>query len=292
MQSPIMAAHTSGTSRSKITLKGTQETLFITLYGRYVDALSEDPILGDKWVGPILEQVDYDFSKLGIGQGTSNSIATRGRLFDRWTRDFLALHPMATVIHMACGLDTRAHRLEWGEGVRWIDVDLPDVVELRRKLIPEPEGNRDYTLLAGSAIDPEFIKSLPNDRPTIIVIEGLTIYLEPEDGEMMVATMCTHFKTGEMMMDGVNWLVLATQRFFAYVRNTSSTLRWAINPEELENKHAPLKLLEAPALYTLDTMSRYPGGARFFMWLMSLFPATRNTIRYLHYGFGSAAGSE
>jgi len=56
------------------------------------------------------------------------------------------------VVHLACGLDARCERVRWGEGVRWYDVDLGDVAELRRSLFPEPEvQGREYTLMEGPA---------------------------------------------------------------------------------------------------------------------------------------------
>ncbi|KAK5651519.1 hypothetical protein OQA88_11973 [Cercophora sp. LCS_1] len=271
----------------KITLKGTQETLFITLFGRYLDSLRKDPILNDQLVGPILKQVDYDFAKLGVGEGTACSIATRSRQFDIWAQDFLDKHKLATVVHMACGLDTRAHRLKWGSQVRWIDVDLPEVVELRKQLVAPPKWYMvDYYLVAGSAIDANFIKSLPNERPTLIIMEGLSIYLKPEEGKKMMVEYAKHFREGEILMDSVNSLTLSLQRIFAYVRNFSSPLLWAIDePKEMEKLHWKLKLEEAKPLCTLNTISRFPLGPRIFMWISSLFSATRNTVRYLRYSY-------
>jgi len=278
-------------TKSKVTLTGTEETLFVTLYGRYFDAVSPNPILGDRHAGPILEKVDYDFAKLGVRKGTASAIAIRSLLFDTWTVEFLSRNPSATVVHIACGLDTRPHRLPWGSGVRWIDVDLPGVVELRRKLVPPPEegnGKRDYTLLAGSAIDPDFIATLPNDRPTAVIIEGLSLYLDPADGEAMVANLCGRFPSGGvLMMDSVGWLALSLQRTMSFVRNTSSTLRWAIDdPKALERLHpGRLDLMDALPLCNVDTVARLDRVGQVFMWICSLLPATRNFIRYLRYNF-------
>lgn len=62
----------------------------------------------------------------------------RAKLLDDWTADFLAGHPSATVLHLACGLDTRAQRMAFGSGVRWVDVDLPAVAALRERLLDAP----------------------------------------------------------------------------------------------------------------------------------------------------------
>ncbi|MEQ4722253.1 class I SAM-dependent methyltransferase [Nonomuraea sp. B19D2] len=64
-------------------------------------------------------------------------MALRGRELDRWTREFLTAHPEATVPHLACGLDTRVHRLDPPPSVRWFDIDFPDVIEARPQAIPD-----------------------------------------------------------------------------------------------------------------------------------------------------------
>jgi O-methyltransferase involved in polyketide biosynthesis len=44
------------------------------------------------------------------------------------------------VLHLACGLDTRIFRINPPETVRWVDVDYPDIIALRRALLPGPSG--------------------------------------------------------------------------------------------------------------------------------------------------------
>jgi O-methyltransferase involved in polyketide biosynthesis len=38
-------------------------TLLATLYGRAVDGMSDDPVLGDKTAEQAIERIDYDFRK-------------------------------------------------------------------------------------------------------------------------------------------------------------------------------------------------------------------------------------
>ncbi|MFF7295685.1 hypothetical protein [Streptomyces sp. NPDC008265] len=51
---------------------------------------------------------------------------------------FAARHPDAVVLSVGIGLDTRADRLagRTPSTVRWLGVDLPEVVRLRRELLP------------------------------------------------------------------------------------------------------------------------------------------------------------
>lgn len=79
------------------------------------------------------------------------------REIDRYARDFLSRHPEAAVVHIGCGLDSRFERVDNGK-VEWYDLDLPDVIELRRKFIGD-EGER-YHLLDCSVCSIRSIASI------------------------------------------------------------------------------------------------------------------------------------
>ena len=59
--------------------------------------------------------------------------------FERYARVFLASHPDAVVVHIGCGLDSRFERVDNGR-VEWYDLDLPEVIELRRTFIGGEAG--------------------------------------------------------------------------------------------------------------------------------------------------------
>ncbi|WP_208719834.1 class I SAM-dependent methyltransferase [Amycolatopsis circi] len=71
-------------------------------------------------------------------------------------------------------MDSRAFRLDPPSGVRWFDVDLPDVIALRRKLYSADDG---YRTIAASVTDSGWLDEIPADRPTLILAEGLLRYL-------------------------------------------------------------------------------------------------------------------
>lgn len=157
-------------------------------------------------------------------------------------------------------------------------------------MAPElPEG-RDYTLLSGSATDPQVIRGLPNDRPTLIVMEGLTSYLDPTEGQAMISTLCTHFKTGEIVMDASSWLTRRIQRFFSLMWRTGSSVqwvRWGIDPKGLEELHQGLMLVEVQPLVTVKTVPRSKAGPalRVLMCILPLLPITRNAFCFCRYSY-------
>lgn len=92
--------------REKITLTGAQETMLATLYGKALDSHSANSILRDHQADKVIQRIDYDFRKTGVKATTAAGVALRAKQLDDWTAEFLADHQEATVLHLACGLDT------------------------------------------------------------------------------------------------------------------------------------------------------------------------------------------
>jgi len=217
-------------------LTGAQETLFMPVYCRAEDAKKNKPILGDKLAFELAAKVDYDLAKLGVRPNEVSHIALRARCLDLWIVDFINRHKgtPVTVLHLACGLDARAHRILDATppeaSIRWVDVDLPDVVDLRQKVLPAPDApNCEYQLVAGSATDDACLGNMPNDRPTMVVLEGLSMYLKPEEGKAMIRSLVGRFPAGEIIFDGLGSIVLKVQGWIPFVRKTGATFHWAID---------------------------------------------------------------
>ena len=68
----------------------------------------------------------------------------RSLCIDETVRIFLEKYPQGTIVNIGCGLDTTFDRIDNGT-VRWYDLDLPDVIELRRQFIGETERRSYYS---------------------------------------------------------------------------------------------------------------------------------------------------
>ncbi|KAI1762352.1 putative polyketide synthase protein [Hypoxylon sp. FL1150] len=161
----------------KIALTGTPETTLVPLIAKSLDAKHPKSPLRDSWAKSVLEKLDHDTSKYLIGDQERVTYPQRARYFDNGTAEFLVEHPRATVLFLACGLNSRCLRLDWAAaGVRWIDIALPDDVGLWRKLLPSPKG--DYSLVGADVTENRWLEQIPTDRSTVIVFEGSSGYLE------------------------------------------------------------------------------------------------------------------
>ena len=135
------------------TLLGVAETLLLTLYIRAMESQRPDALIRDEKAAALVRQLDYDFARVAqvkMDDGDRVTVLLRNREFDRQARDFLARCPQAAVVHFGCGLDSRFERVDNGQ-VECYDLDLPEVIELRRKFISAERGR--YYLLGYSAFD-------------------------------------------------------------------------------------------------------------------------------------------
>ncbi|KAL7622442.1 hypothetical protein AAE478_007947 [Parahypoxylon ruwenzoriense] len=284
MALPVSSHQAAG--KVKISLTGVQETLMAPLIARARDAKMTQSVLNDVWAAHALERIDHDLDKFQIDDNKATMHALRARRLDVWASEFLANNPVATVVHLACGLDSRCQRLNPDlTKVRWIDVDLPDVVSLRSTLIPSPQG--DYTLMAADATDEAWLRQVPTDNgPTAIICQGLLMYLEEETGKRLIQRLVNHFKSGQLIIDCVGTIVLSLQSQIDIVTATRSAFKWGVDdPKTLEALHPQLKMLDCLGPVELDGFSRMPLSTRLMLSTYSYLPWFRYLSSYVRYNF-------
>jgi len=173
-------------------LKNVAATLLIPLYFRAQETQRPDARIKDAMAVSVVERLDYDFSRFQFEEHDHSSLVLRNRQFDWLTADFLARHPQAVVVHIGCGLDARFTRLDNGQ-VEWYDLELPEVVALRRQLIGE-EGPRCH-LLALSVLDDAWIEmvAIHRPRPFLFLAEGVFTYFEEAQVKALVLKLRQQF---------------------------------------------------------------------------------------------------
>ena len=195
------------TDKISLSLTGVPETLLIPLYYRATESQLPDAMLKDPKAEGIVKKMDYDFSKIKLQSHDVVALVCRVREFDRFTRDFLAAHPDGVVVHLGCGLDTRFERADNGR-IEWFDLDLPEVIALRRQLIGH-EGGR-YHLISCSALDPAWMEQISALKPRsfLFIAEGVLPYFEEEQVKWLVKTLQSKFPNSDMVFDAhTPWVI-------------------------------------------------------------------------------------
>jgi O-methyltransferase involved in polyketide biosynthesis len=274
---------------NKIRLTKDKGTYLATLYGKAQDAAVAHPILGDRFAAEAVARIDFDFEGLKLPGGGEITLPMRAWHFDQWTRAFLAANPVATVLHLGCGLDARVYRIDPGPQVRWFDVDLPDVIALREQLYPEREG---YRRIGASVTDPAWLDAIPGDTPVLVVAEGLMMYLPERDGTALLRRITERFPSGEVAFDGYSGAMVRLVSRLAAVRGARVELVWGVDdPRDLEEQVPGLHLVEDVAFLTMPDLVRRLSktwGSTMMYGLVGRLAFYRKLIRHLRYAFSGA----
>ena len=270
--------------RVRVDLTGAPQTMLATLYAKALDADLPRPILNDRWAKEAVAGIDYDWTQTTITARRSPAVATRSAHFDTWVHQFLAVHPKATVLHLGCGLDSRYFRVAPGPGVRWFDIDYPEVAELRGRLLPA--GGAGYQVVSASVTDPGWLRDIPVGTPVLAIGEGLTMYLNEADGLSLLNRIVAHCGTGELQFDAFSSLGIKSQWSNSVVRRSGATLHWGINsPDDILSAVPGTRLLAWVSPFDTVAFELVRPAYRLLADAMSRVPVLRYMAQYHRYSF-------
>jgi O-methyltransferase involved in polyketide biosynthesis len=211
------------TGKHTVDLTGVSETALMTLLVRAKEARRPDSIIEDPLAIHLVDSIDFDFAKFGFTR--RQDMALRALVFDKQAGRYLVDHPKATVVALAEGLQTSFYRLDAsgvGNEFRWLSVDLPPMIELRRKLLPASDR---VQLCAQSALDFSWMDRVATEHGVFITAEGLLMYLQPDEAMSLIKECAARFPGGRMMFDLPPMAFAALSR-----RGMRTSLRYRVPP--------------------------------------------------------------
>ena len=278
----------------KIQFTKEKETMLMTLSGRAIQSQWKNPILRDPWAEEVMRHIDYDLSKQLTGVASWSMwkdigpaiIATRAATFDMLTNRYLADHPDATVLHVGCGMDSRVFRIDPPANVQWFDVDYPDVIDLRRQLLPEREAASagQYHLIGAPLNDLRWLDEVPRDRPALLIAEGALMYVSEADVKALLNTVVAHFPGGQMIFDVVHPVIL--KQVGSNVGGTGATYKWGLDdPQDIKQLEPKLELIKEFKPSEQVAFSRFPLWWRAIMRVQEVNSTLRRLNRTVVYRF-------
>lgn len=169
---------------------GVAETMLQTLYARAKESSKENHKIYDAKAIEIVKKMNYDFGLADKDIAMSSGVVARTIVLDRMVKEFIQAHPDATVINIACGMDTRFYRVDNGQ-IHWYNLDLPVTMDIRKEYMEE---NERVTLIAASAMDEAWADKVETgSEPVLVIVEGLTMYLEKEDVKQILTIIDKKF---------------------------------------------------------------------------------------------------
>ena len=163
------------------------------------DALFHDPY-ARRLAGERGEQIADS-----VGRGTDWAFVIRTYLFDRFIREQISAGA-DTVVNLAAGLDARPYRLDLPDTLRWYEVDLPEIIDYKALVLASDRPRCHLERVSLDLADGQkrlelFRKIGATSRNTLVLTEGLLVYLSAEDVGALATDLRASFANAHWVID-------------------------------------------------------------------------------------------
>ncbi len=270
-------------------LSGVSELYLAPLYWKAMESQRPDAMIKDEKAVALVTQMGLDFAP--VRQIPMNDLLNAMRIifareFDRYARDFLSRHPEAAVVHVGCGLDSRFERVDNGQ-VKWYDLDLPEVIELRRKFIGDEQER--YHLLGCSVLEDAWLEAVRvhSQRPFLFLAETVFVYFTEAQVKALVLTLRDHFPGAELVFDG--WrpfeVWLGNRYFSRFKSQFAGLMRWGFwRGQEIERWGDGIHMLDEWGFFEQPELRLDS-----YRWMAPLFRLFK-PMRIFRFQLGEATG--
>ena len=205
-------------------------TLLIPLAARaFGDAMFPAKAVHDAYAAAALRSLDTDVSHFLDDRTSVYGVLSRTRIFCDLAREFFSRFPQALGANLGCGLTYYFQWLDRGCN-RWLDADLPQVMALRKQLLPAG-GKRvrhaDVDLSRPGWWDRLGLPHQCDEVPVLLICEGVLMYLEPAQVQCVLREFAENAPAGsELLCDTLCWLAVGCAAMHPSVRHTNAQFRW------------------------------------------------------------------
>jgi O-methyltransferase involved in polyketide biosynthesis len=255
-----------------IELGDVQKTLLLPLWGRAVETQKTTPLLIDHTATEIMKKIDYDFSE---GTKHLSAISQLGWIvrsfhIDTMITQLIEKYPTSTIVNIGCGLDTTFDRIDNGQ-LSWYDVDLPDVIALRRKLIPE---HKRRTCIASSFLSHDWLTQLTIQEKVLFIAAGVLYYFAEHQIKEFLTHLAEGFPGGEIVFDASSpvGIKMANKMVItASGMDEKSFLKWGLKrAKTLELWDRRIKIVEEYPMFR-TVKNRFKLKDRIMAWFSDVF---------------------
>lgn len=228
-----------------VELTGVPETMLQTVFARAVETKKNRGLLNDKKAVDIINRLNYDFSNAEKDSSMQYGTIARTIILDKLVKDFISKNPNACVINIACGLDARYLRLD-NKKILWYDLDLEETINVRKKFFKDTDNNK---MIASSVLDFAWIDKVDTEgRPVLVIMEGLSMYLQENDIRNILDCFTKRFKGATFLIETMNPMIVKKFKEKS-IEGSNAKFTWGIkNGEALAQYNSNVKCLEDHSL--------------------------------------------
>lgn len=231
---------------------------------RAMETERPDAIFRDPWARRLAgARGEAIVREMRRGYAAAWAMIVRTAVFDEVITAAIATRGVDMVVNLAAGLDTRPWRLALPPELRWVDVDLPDILRYKTESLAGEVPRCRYEATAADLTDATvrrtLLARLGGEGVNILVVsEGLLVYLTPE-------------QVGELATDLARQ---ATMRWWLFDLANPRLLRWMTRSwgRAAARGNAPFRFAPADG----------PDFFRTFGWRLVEFRSSMLEARRLH----------
>ncbi|HEV2491293.1 MAG TPA: SAM-dependent methyltransferase [Candidatus Acidoferrales bacterium] len=167
-------------------IRNVSDTARWVAYYRAIETERPDALFRDPYARNLAgERGEQIVRQLRGGMRQSWSMIVRTAVMDELLLKTIAQDRADMVINLAAGLDARPYRLELPASVRWVEVDLPEMMDYKSEMLkgetPKCKLERVSVDLADETARRELFARLnASAERALVITEGLLAYLAPE----------------------------------------------------------------------------------------------------------------
>ena len=177
-------------------MNSVNKTLYIPLYGKsYVS--KKGLFIEDKKAEEIWAAEGFSLKGKSKSKWLAYYMGVRSAVFDEWLKQEMANSPVAVVIHIGCGMDSRVIRVG-SEGRKWYDVDFLEVIEERKRYYDESDS---YKMISCDVRDSNWLSYIEVAKNAIVVMEGVSMYLSADEMRIVTGCLCERFESIALLVD-------------------------------------------------------------------------------------------
>ena len=137
-------------------------------------------------------------------QALAFQVVIRTRFYDDYLREAVDAGCRQVVL-LAAGLDTRAFRLPWPAGTTVFEADLPELLEVKQRVLADAGAHPQCTrVVVAVDLREDWVSALDAagfeaDQPTAWLVEGLLVYLESDEAQALLQRLSSASAPGSRL---------------------------------------------------------------------------------------------
>ena len=211
-------------------MNSVNKTLYIPLYGK-ARVSRKGIILHDSKAEEIWAAERFPLKGKSKSKWLAYYMGMRSAVFDRWLEEKMGTCPDAIILHMGCGMDSRVERVGT-HGHLWFDIDFPEVITERKRYYQESQK---YRMICSDIRNLQWVDAIPKGGTGILVMEGVSMYLHPEELKAVLHALNIHFDRLHILMDCYTEFAAGASKYKNPINDVGVTQVNGINdPRQLE----------------------------------------------------------